>query len=127
MLTLVSHQSSVDLTDFIDILYFRSTLATHPTAPVLLLIEEVPLADLSSVAPDLPSVGDLSSVAPNLPPVGDLASVTPDLGDGWPPPGLLEPRGAWSVGGGGPHLAVVLTWVLNIAWSVMLTIMMMMT
>ena len=72
------------------------------------------------------------NVTPDLPSVGDLASVTPDLGDGWPPPGLLEPRGAWSVGGGGPHLAVVLTWVLNIAWSVMLmtlwsvTVMMMM-
>ena len=100
----------------------------------MLLIEEVPLADLSSVTPDLPPVGDLSPVASDLPPVGVLAPVAPELRDGGPPPGLLQPRGAWSVGDGGPDLAVVLTWVLNIAWSVMLimtllsvSVMMMMT
>ena len=86
----------------------------------MLLIEEVPLADLSSVTPDLPPVGDLSPVASDLPPVGVLAPVAPELRDGGPPPGLLQPWAAWSVGSGGPDLAIVLTWVLNITWSLIL-------
>ena len=48
----------------------QSDRFTHPTAVVLLLIEDVPLADLTPVA------SDLSSAA-------DLAPVAPDLGDDW--------------------------------------------
>ena len=93
--------------------FTKSDHFTHPTAAVLLLIEDVPLADLAPVSPD-------------------LAPVAPDLRDDGKPPALLQPRGSWSVVTLGPDLAVVLTRVLNIAWSVMMiirswSVMMMMT